>query len=504
MPVGAGLMVVLPLTIVDVWNLYRVPIPDYPGAELHSETASVIRGKPPAGIPYRHEAPAELDSWGAYEAVQETNAQRWHAQGLTGHGVKVAVFDIGWNGVGLDLSSLGPFETRDCSLHSSCEVPFDLLWPEGTADDGSHGIACAEVIREVAPGVELYLVRTSGMTSFENAVQWAIREQIDLVSMSMSFYNTSFYDGRGPFREWTDQLAQAGVLLVTSAGNNGRSHWSGPFVDANQDGRMDLDGEDGLWTYQTPGWATAYLNWDQHERCGETDLALQWMDVEPDPRVRLALADEPQEAGGDGCEPIERARALIQEEGWYRLEVLRKGGSSVDVDVDILVRSGSIYGAHPEGSLTEPAVYPGVLAVGAVGVEGYLTNDIQPYSSWGPTRGGLDKPEIAGPDGLTSSVYGPAGFYGTSASAPVVVGLLALVWEQSPNLTSTGVVDHLRAWAWRSEPTLGEPDPRWGAGKARLPVSTKTGVCGERPLLMPLLLSPLGWCAARARRRRRG
>jgi subtilisin family serine protease len=497
-------LLALPLTVVGGWNLYRVPIPDYPGAQVHSDTASVIVGKPPPGTPYRHESPAEVDVWRAPEALTVTHADRWQAQGLSGEGVKVAVFDIGWNGAGLDMSFLEPFETRDCGLHTSCEVPFDLGWPEGVADNGAHGIACAEIVREVAPGVDLYLVRTAGMTSFENAVNWAIREEVDLISMSMSFYNTSFYDGQGPFRVWMDRLAQAGVLLVTSSGNNGRSHWSGSLIDANSDRRMDLDGEDGLWTYQTQGWVTAYLNWDQHERCGETDLALQLMDVDDEPRVSLGLADEPQVLGGDGCEPIERLRAYIPEDGWYRLEVLMGSGASVGVDVDILVRSGSIYQPHPQGSLTEPAVYPGVLAVGAVEAQGYLSNDIQPYSSWGPTNGGLSKPDLAGPDGLTSSIYGPAGFYGTSASAPVVAGLLALVLEQNPGLTPHEAGQYLRGWAWRSTPRLGDTDPRWGSGKARLPVDARTLACGGRPLVLPFLWGPLGWMWVRARRRRKG
>ena len=145
-------------------------------------------------------------------------------------------------------------------------------------DYGAHGMACAEALHEVAPDVNLHLVRINGMTSFENAVNWAIREEIDVISMSMSFYNTSFYDGAGPFRAWVDLLATHDVLMVTSAGNNGRSHWTGSFVDPDGDGKMSFDGQSFLWTYQTQGRGTWYLNWSQHTRCGATDLGLRLVD----------------------------------------------------------------------------------------------------------------------------------------------------------------------------------------------------------------------------------
>ena len=91
--------------------------------------------------------------------------------------------------------------THDCYGHRSCDLPIDTIRPTYRHETGGHGIACAEVIHSIAPGAELHLVRVNGLTTLENAADWAVREGIDLVSMSMSFFNESFYDGTGDVNE---------------------------------------------------------------------------------------------------------------------------------------------------------------------------------------------------------------------------------------------------------------------------------------------------------------
>ena len=53
-------------------------------------------------------------------------------------------------------------------------------------------MARAEVIRDIAPDADIHLVRVLGQTSLENAVDWAIREDVDFISMSLPFFNESF------------------------------------------------------------------------------------------------------------------------------------------------------------------------------------------------------------------------------------------------------------------------------------------------------------------------
>lgn len=477
--------------ILDTWSLVRVDDPDHPGALAVSAHGAVLAVPPAPGTPWRREPVAEPDAY-ALEAVAVTNADRWHADGFGGQGVRVAVFDSGWFAGEARPEVLGDTPTHDCWAHPSCALPIDPYRPRLSNEGNAHGWACAEVVRSVAPDVELHLVAVPTWTAFENAVDWAIREGIDVVSMSLSFYNASFYDGRGPFDAPMRRLEAAGVLMVTSAGNDARAHWRGRFVDADLDGRMDFDGRNGLDVWLEAGSRSVYVNWNEHGRCGETDLDARVVDAAG--RI-VGRAEARQLPGADRCEPIEVVTAWAPEPAWYRVEVWRHRGVASALEVDLIGRAGVVFDASdPAGSVTDPASHPLALAVGAVRAEGYLTNDAEPFSSRGPTSAGLPKPDIAGPDGVSTWSFGPVGFFGTSASTPAVAGLVAVLMSEDPGLTSRAAAERLQAHAWSDGVDLAGPDMRFGAGKARLPVRDPGDPgCGSRPLVAawPLLL--LGW-----------
>lgn len=98
-------------------------------------------------------------------------------------------------------------------------------------------------------------------------------------------------------------------------------------------------------------------------------------------------------------------------------------------------------------------------------------------SSRGPTRDGRPKPEVAAPGTsiVAANAHGgePDGFggtypvrvakTGTSMSAPHVTGIVALLLEHSPDLTSAQTQNILIASA-RSETGSNEFDPAWGYG----------------------------------------
>ena len=142
------------------------------------------------------------------------------------------------------------------------------------------------------------------------------------------------------------------------------------------------------------------------------------------------------------------------------------------------------------------------LTVGAVRANStYLTNGPETFSSWGPNARGYPKPDISGPDGLTTSVYGVTGFYGTSAATPAVAAAAALLMSADPTLTPAAAGRRLRALAASDATVWEEPDHGLGAGRARLDppesASGTEGGCGRRATVLPGLL---GWLLLRARR----
>ena len=95
-------LALIPL-VVDPWSLVRVEDPNYPGAETHSATGSVLLEPPPPGIAWTEEDVPVTDSFVAEEALAALAVHPWHDGGFTGAGVKVAVFDLQWFS-SLDLS----------------------------------------------------------------------------------------------------------------------------------------------------------------------------------------------------------------------------------------------------------------------------------------------------------------------------------------------------------------------------------------------------------------
>ncbi len=478
-------------------DLVRVEDPSHPGALATSATGAVLLGPPEAGTPWTWEDVPHVDRV-EHEGVAAMNADLWHEHGVLGEGVRVAVFDLQWFGAEADPEVLGAVQTWDCWAHPSCDVRMDTSRPRFGYEEGSHGYGCAEVIHQLAPEVELHLVRVNGRTTLENAVDWAVREGVDLVSLSMSFFNSSYYDGTGRISDLMEPLVAGGTLMVTSSGNYARSHWEGAWTDGDGDGRHDFDGAGGLWVYLTEGEARVlYITWDQFRSCGSTDLDVFVFDEEG---WVVGRSQEDQLPDADHCSPLERVEVYVEQTGWHWLEVHHRRGELVNLRLRVVASGGQVWGAVPRGSIADPGASEHVLTVGAVSVHGYLDNDVEPFSSQGPTAQGLSKPEIAGPDGLSTDAYGPAGFYGTSASTPAVTGVLALIMSEEPGLSPSEAAERLQGWAWTEQIAWEQPDPRWGAGKARLPAPEPApGGCGRGRLWMSLVLLPLPWL----RRRRR-
>ena len=96
---------------------------------------------------------------------------------------------------------------------------------------------------------------------------------------------------------------------------------------------------------------------------------------------------------------------------------------------------------------------------------------IEPFSGRGPTTDGRVKPDLVGPDGTSSSIYGPAngclsGFLGTSAATPHVAGAAALVLDAQPGLGPTDVQGILEQ---RATPAgAAGKDSTWGWGRLAL------------------------------------
>lgn len=84
----------------------------------------------------------------------------WHSRGVTGQGVKVAIMDRGFQGYDALLGTELPSDPTVRSFRQDGVI-------NGISD---HGTACAEIVYDVAPEADLYLVNFSTLPELGNAV----------------------------------------------------------------------------------------------------------------------------------------------------------------------------------------------------------------------------------------------------------------------------------------------------------------------------------------------
>jgi hypothetical protein len=419
--------------------------------------ASLFRIAHDASVSYLRRPYRPVDTAITGEEVAATNAAALHAQGVNGAGVKIAVIDSGFKGLA-DALAQGEIPASAITV-DDCGGKFDSA--------SVHGTATAQIVAEMAPGAQLYLICVSTEVTLGQAEQYAKQQGVRIISHSANWFNTSRGDGRGRAGTPDAVVADArasGILWVNSAGNYAQRHWSGTFVDGNADNIHDFTPQDEgeTLTIDSGEDVCAYLKWDDWPRASsDFDLFLGLSST----NAIVARSTDVQNGSQEPTEDICYRNDTGSTQKFF-FSIARKSGTTGTPRMDLFITNGSgIEYVTGPGSIGEPASSPNALAVGAIC---WQNNALQPYSSLGPTIDGRVKPDIAVQDAVSSSVYGASrgcssGFTGTSASAPGAAGAAALVLQSSPGL---GPAD-LQAFLEGTSVDLGAPgkDNQFGSGR---------------------------------------
>jgi hypothetical protein len=152
------------------------------------------------------------------EGVSIVGADIWQGYGYNGQGIKVAIVDLGFQG----YEDLLGTELPDSVVARSFRADGDI-----TGGDEVHGSGCAEIVHDVAPSAQLYLINFSTEVELGNVVDYLIDEGVDIVSHSIGWFNTGPGDGTGIICQVVDKAKEAGILWTNSAGNIATMHWEG-------------------------------------------------------------------------------------------------------------------------------------------------------------------------------------------------------------------------------------------------------------------------------------
>jgi subtilisin family serine protease len=375
--------------------------------------------------------------------VKASNASGWHAAGYTGMGVRIAVIDAGFGGYAALLGT---------DLPSSVNT-YD--WTGDGMGGDIHGTACAEIVYDMAYGATMDLHKIGNIVDLGNAVDQAITDGVDIISMSLGWLLDGPGDGTGDLANIVSSARSKGIFYATGAGNNAEHCWSGTYNDDGSGAHLWAPPQ--IINYFGPGDGSAYnisadfpilvyLHWDDWTVVDQDyDMELYYWDSSSWQFVTGSYNDQ---AGGYP-EPVERILLYAPATGPYGVAV-RRSSSTRDVCLRLIALP---YGPTldervSQRSLIFPADSPDAISVGAVYVR--CPYRLQRYSSQGPTfgpgggcSGGSTKPDIASYVFVETS-YHPF-FAGTSAATPHVAGAAALVKEAYPSYTVGELQQYLEA-----------------------------------------------------------
>ncbi|MFP4437686.1 MAG: S8 family serine peptidase [Chloroflexaceae bacterium] len=429
--------------------------------------------------------------------------------GLSGRGIRIGVISDGVEG--LDIGQAANELPPDCPANLTDLSPSCVLVDADNAGFRNEGRAMLEIIHDLAPDAILgFSSGIDGVMGFVDAINFLQEDFAADIIVDDIGYLTEPYFENGTIGTRAQQAVDAGVVFVSAAGNDGENHYQAT-LDITDDCQFGVEGgclhrfaaNDTSLSFSLPRfssiqvilqWNNPFSNTTTAARNALDDLDLYLVEG----NTKLASSKEIQSVSGipieiliyqnssDSTQQVDLAvDAYALNSGTTpQIEMLLyafSGNRRIDLTYEHTTAADSIYG-HPG--------MPGVIGVGAV--DSWSPTEIQSYSSQGPVtiRGEStprSKPDIVATDCVATSTPGFSNFCGTSAAAPHVAALAALLLEEEPDVPPW----RIRSLLKRRAVDLGPAgfDTIYGAGRANVVNSINESRFGPQifHLMLPLI-----------------
>ncbi|WP_440946814.1 S8 family peptidase [Methanosarcina sp. T3] len=383
----------------------------------------------------------------------------WRPEGVTGAGIKIGIISDGVE----DISEAIESGALPENIH--------VLSP----GKGKEGTVMLEIVHETSPGSELYFHSAgSNKLEFNKAVDALIAEGCQIICDDVGWPDEPFFEDGVVASHVKEVIESQGILYVSAAGNDAGRHYQGMFFD-NGSGWHDFssgtsDFRNIYMDVPSGEKVTVVLQWNDPWNGSENDYDLYLYDCCSGKEI--ATSEKTQ---GNTGTPLEFIKYVNEEDSTQTLSIAVKKYSGEDRVLEVYIYPDSSVKIHPDNLVAEDSVFghpavSGVICVGAVDSGKQESDSIAPYSSRGPVSiyyPGYElrnKTDLSGPGRVkVSGATGTGSFFmGTSASAPSVAGIGALIWSMYPEKTGSEIRDILCS----SAEDLGEPgyDTTFGYG----------------------------------------
>ncbi|HEY3441350.1 MAG TPA: S8 family serine peptidase [Paludibaculum sp.] len=408
------------------------------------------------------------------------------SQGYISHQAQQVVSTLGINGTGVKVGVLSDSATpaRVAALIATGDLPANtvvLPGQAGPAGGSDEGTAMMEIVADMAPGAQLYFATAFTSSASFAANILALRAAgCDIIVDDVTYFNEGVFQD-GPIAKAVNQVVADGALYFSSASNSGNitkgtsGTWEGDFLDGGAvSGPPATAGETG--NFHNFGTAGSPQNWDVLT-AGSTFLSVKWSDplgastndydffvLNSTGTTLTAFSAAVQNGTQDPYEAVSRSAGFAANS---RLVIVKFSGADRALHLDtergrVSIRTtGATFGHNAaEKTITAAATYWNSARTGTRPFTG-AANTIETFSSDGPrkmfytatgvaitpgnvlfgTNGGttLQKPDLTAADGVTTRTPGFNPFFGTSASAPHLAGIAALIKSAKPGLTNTQI-----------------------------------------------------------------
>ncbi len=421
--------------------------------------------------------------------AQRTDSLR-EMLGTDGAGVIVGVmsntFDT-YDNSGIDGITLeDDIATGDLPPRSRISVLRD-----GEEPSSDEGRAMAQIVYDVSPGVQFaYHTALGGRARFAEGIRALADAGATVIVDDLIYLNEPVFQDGVVADAVDDVVRTKNVVYVTAAGNSGRRGYRSPFRGSGERGRLggelhDFDPGPSVDTRQRiqrseDGVFSVALQWEQpYASTGgpgaRSDLEIYILDQNGE-IVGSAVPEQRDNIGGDPFEFV-----ILED-----VDVDANGDGDVDTLFDLVIER--VQGPNPsqiqyipfeqrgrlevlELNTHSPTLFGHSNAETAVTVAAVAWFDtplinpdrdqvlVQDFSAVGGLPVVFDnqgrsippiirsKPDVAGPDGVNTTFFGQQlddgdsfpNFFGTSAAAPHVAGLAAILRSARPDVSAQDI-----------------------------------------------------------------
>lgn len=387
--------------------------------------------------------------------------------GFDGTGVRVGVISNGDKTLGLSLAS--------GELPTDTHVARDNI-------QGDEGTAMMEIVHDLAPGAGIYFSSGSPIYNSVTGVNettdggtmiGAIRalesSNCGVIVDDLGFYSQPMFQDGSIAQEAAFAVNQ-GFTYLSAAGNDRQQHYKGAYSDGGSyvGGDYTVDHAHqfapGVLTHDfklfgsgdaaNPNWVTFVLQWDDPWDAPVNDYDLYVFDGVSG---KLAGSSVQVQGGGAGHPYEAWSRSYGGPKNNYNLfkvAVSLTSGAPAHFHLyAVSVAASAVISYAPLGGIFGHPAADGVIAVGAVDANSPPWDTVEPFSDYGPTEIKYptavmrQEPAVSGIDDVTTSVSGFNPFSGTSAAAPHIAAIAALLKQASPEMTPAQVKTALQTTA---------------------------------------------------------